>query len=178
MNFPFIKTQRLTLRPIIAGEGKDIAELTEKQQQESPIRFYGVEFHTLEDAKIHIDWFDKLVREHKGIWWGISYHSQKDLIGACGFYNLSKAHKKTEIEFWLLPEHWHKGIMTEVLPNIIGYAFEALEMHRIEAFIESDNLFSKELLLKLGFKHEGTMQDCKVKHGKFISLDIFATINL
>jgi ribosomal-protein-alanine N-acetyltransferase len=163
MNFPFIKTKRLTLRPIVAGDSQEIyTELGEKKQ-DSLIRFYGVEFHNLEDTKMQIDWFDTLLREQKGFWWGISFPAQKELVGACGFYNISKNNKKAEIEFWLLPEFWHQGIMTEVLPNIVGYAFDVLEMHRIEAFIEADNLFSKELLLKIGFKHEGQMKDCKIK---------------
>jgi ribosomal-protein-alanine N-acetyltransferase len=174
MNYPFIKTQRLTLRPIVAGETKKAFKGVPLQQNHT-VRFYGVEFHTLEDA-LRVDWFDTLLREQKGIWWGISYHSQPEMIGACGFYNISTQHKKTEIEFWLAPEHWHKGIMTEVLPQIMGYAFEELGLHRIEAFVDTNNQITKDLLLKVGFIHEGTMQDCKVQHGKFVSLAIFAAI--
>ncbi len=176
MDYPFIKSKRLILRPIIAGESKQMYSGLAGKDRNSMVRFYGVEFHTLEDAQMHFEWFDTLLREQKGVWWGIGFHSKTEFLGACGFYNISKQHKKAEIEFWLMPDYWHQGVMTEALPNIIGYAFEELGIHRIETFIEVGNQFSKELLLKIGFKHEGTMQDCKVKHGKLISIDIFAII--
>jgi ribosomal-protein-alanine N-acetyltransferase len=176
MNFPFIKTKRLTLRPFVAEDSKQIYNGLASKDRNSIVRFYGIEFYTLEDSQMHFEWFDALLRENKGIWWGINYNSEQGLLGACGFYNTSKQHKKTKIEFWLMPDYWHQGIMTEALPSIVGYAFDELGMHRVEAFIESENQFTKELLLKVGFKHEGTMVDCKVKHGKFISLDIFAII--
>lgn len=176
MNYPFIKTTRLMLRPIIAGESKEMYSGLAGKDRNSVVRFYGVEFHTLADVQMHFDWFDTLVREQKGVWWGIGFHTKNEFLGACGFYNISKQHKKAEIEFWLMPDYWHQGIMTEALPTIVGYAFEELGIHRIEAFIEDSNKFSKDLLLKVGFKHEGTLIDYKVKHGKFISVDVFAKI--
>jgi ribosomal-protein-alanine N-acetyltransferase len=29
---------------------------------------------------------------------------------------------------------------------------------------------------KIDFKHEGTMKDCEIKNGEFISLDIYAKL--
>jgi [ribosomal protein S5]-alanine N-acetyltransferase len=175
MNFPFIKTQRLMLRPIVEGDGK---LLYKGLANNHTVRFYGVEFQVLEDAQIHIEWLDSLLKEQKGIWWGIGFHSQQSLIGACGFYNLSKQHKKTEVEFWLQPEYWQQGVMTEALPNIVGYAFEELGMHRIEAFVEKHNNPTKDLLQKIGFAHEGCMVDSKIQHGRFVSIDIFAKVKV
>ncbi len=33
-------------------------------------------------------------------------------------------------------------------------------------------------MTKLDFNHEGTMEDCELKNGKYISLDIYAKIDL
>jgi [ribosomal protein S5]-alanine N-acetyltransferase len=67
--------------------------------------------------------------------------------------------------------------MTEAIPLICKYGFEKLALHRIEGFVEPENLNSKKALDKLGFKHEGTMRDCEIKNGRFISLDIYAILN-
>jgi ribosomal-protein-alanine N-acetyltransferase len=64
--------------------------------------------------------------------------------------------------------------MTEVMPIICNYGFDNLELHRIEGLVETDNLNCKKAMKKLDFNLEGTMKDCEVKNGKFISLDIYA----
>jgi [ribosomal protein S5]-alanine N-acetyltransferase len=67
--------------------------------------------------------------------------------------------------------------MTEAMPLICKYGFDKLGIHRIEGFVETENLICKKAMDKLDFKHEGTMRDCEIKNGRFISLDIYAKIN-
>lgn len=93
-----------------------------------------------------------------------------------GLNDLSKEHKKAEIGFWLLTDYWGKGIMTEAMPVICNYGFNNLGLHRIEGFVESDNTNCKNAMAKLDFHHEGTMKDCEIKNGKFISLDIYSKL--
>ena len=87
-----------------------------------------------------------------------------------------KEHKKAEVGFWLLPEYWHKGIMTEAMPLICNYGFNKLGLHRIEGIVETENENCKKAITKLNFKYEGTMIDYEIKNGKFISLDMYAKI--
>ena len=67
--------------------------------------------------------------------------------------------------------------MKEAMPIICDYGFEKLRLHRIEGLVESDNTNCKRAMAKLDFLHEGTMIDCEIKNGKFISLDIYAKLN-
>ena len=76
-----------------------------------------------------------------------------------------------------MPAYWQKGIVLEALPVICKLGFEKFHLHRIEAFVESENVISKKALVKFGFKHEGTMKDCEFKKNKFISLEIYAALN-
>jgi len=75
------------------------------------------------------------------------------------------------------PEYWHRGIMTEAMPLICNYGFNKLRLHRIEGIVETENVNCKKAIAKLNFKYEGTMVDCEIKNGKFISLDMYAKIN-
>lgn len=63
------------------------------------------------------------------------------------------------------------------MPLICGYGFEGMGLHRIEAFVETENLNCKKAIEKLGFQQEGTLRECEVKNGRFISLDIYARLN-
>lgn len=140
------------------------------------IKYYGVSYDSLEATKEQMNWFKNLEIEETGIWFAICSSNNKTFYGAGGLNNISKEHKKAEIGFWLLTDFWRKGIMTEALPLICNYGFTHLDLHRIEGFVESENINCKKALTKLGFLHEGTMRDCEIKNGAFISLDIYSKL--
>jgi [ribosomal protein S5]-alanine N-acetyltransferase len=117
-----------------------------------------------------------LEKEGIGIWWAVCSLDNKTFYGAGGLNNLSKEHKKAEIGFWLLTDYWGQGILKEAMPLICEYGFNKLSLHRIEGFVETDNLNCKKAIVKLEFKHEGTMRDCEIKNGKFVSVDIYSKL--
>ena len=172
--FPELKTDRLILRKITQ---KDKQKIFEGLSDDRVIEYYSVSYHNLDDVNIQMDWFDDLLKNETGIWWGVTFMGRNELIGACGFNNWIKEHKKVEIGAWLLPEYWGKGIMGEAINRITDYAFNKLKIHRIEGIVESNNLKCKSLLEKLNFEHEGTLLDSEIKNGNYISLDYYSIIN-
>ena len=173
VDFPTIKTERVLLRQFVEN---DLENVYKGLSAPEIIKYYGVSYKTLEDTKAQMRFFADLEKERTGIWWAVCSLNNKTFYGAGGLNSLSKKHKKAEIGFWLLTEFWGKGIMTEVMPIICKYGFENLGLHRIEGLVETDNLNCKNAMKKLDFKHEGTMKDCEIKNGKFISLDIYSKL--
>lgn len=173
LDYSTIKTERLLLRQFVDS---DLDNVYKGLSDPEIIKYYGVSYKTLEDTKNQMKFFADLESEGTGIWWAVCSLDNKTFYGAGGLNSLCKEHKKAEIGFWLLKEFWGQGIMTEVMPIICNYGFDCLGLHRIEGIVESDNLNCKNAMKKLDFNHEGTMKDCEIKNGKFISLDIYAKI--
>lgn len=171
--FPVLQTERLQLREFIAD---DIENVFNGLSHPIVIKYYGVSYESLESAKAQMKFFSDLRDKGTGIWWAVCNSGNTVFYGACGLNNLSKEHKKAEIGFWLLPEFWGQGIIAEAASLICEYGFTQLGLHRIEAIVETENGNSKKVLEKLGFSHEGTMKECEIKNGKFISLDMFALL--
>jgi len=121
-----------------------------------------------------LQFFTDLEENETGIWWAICSLDNQTFYGGGGFNNRSKEHKKAEIGFWLLKDFWGQGIMSQILPLLCRYGFNHLDLHRIEALVETENWNCKKALQKLMFNHEGTMKDYEIKDGKFISIDIYA----
>lgn len=169
--FPEIKTNRLLLRRFTEN---DLENVFKGLSHPDVIRYYGISFSTLEDTKEQMNWFATLEKEHTGIWWAVCSDDNKTFFGAGGLNSVSEKHRKAEIGFWLLPSFWYMGIMTEAMPLICDYGFEVIQLHRIEAFVETENIPCKKAMVKLGFRHEGTMTDCEIKDGRYISWDIYA----
>ncbi len=172
--FPILRSERLLLRQFVDS---DLANVYKGLSDPEIIKYYGVSYKTLEDTKVQMQFFEDLFRQGTGIWWAVCSIDNKTFYGAGGLNSLSKEHKKAEIGFWLLTDFWGQGIMTEAMPIICSYGFNDLGLHRIEGFVETNNKKCKNAMNKLNFQHEGTMRDCEIKNGKFISLDIYAKIN-
>lgn len=173
IDFPTIKTERLLLRQFVDS---DLENVFKGLSDPEIIKYYGISFQTLEETKEQMRFFADLEKEGTGIWWAVCSLDNKIFYGAGGLNNLSKEHKKAEIGCWLLKEFWGKGMMREIIPIICNYGFDNLGLHRIEGLVETDNYNCKRALKKLDFIHEGTMRDCEVKNGKFISLDIYSKL--
>ena len=168
-----IQSNRLLLRQFTES---DIANVFKGLSHPDIIKHYGVSYDSLESTKEQMDWFANLEKDGTGIWFAVCSLDNSIFYGAGGLNDLSKEHHKAEIGFWLLTDFWRQGIMTEAMPLICKYGFDKLNLHRIEAFVESDNTNCKNAMKKIDFRHEGTMIDCEIKNGKYISLDIYSKI--
>ena len=89
------------------------------------------------------------------------------MIGTCSFHSLNEAHHYVEVGYNLNRAYWGQGIMTEAVSTMLTYGFTEMEMHRIEARIDINNLRSKSLLEKLGFTYEGNLRQRFFFNGQF-----------
>ncbi|MDO6803081.1 GNAT family N-acetyltransferase [Wenyingzhuangia sp. 1_MG-2023] len=173
--FPILETDRLRLRQF---SEKDIENIFKGLSHPDVIKYYGISFSTLEATKEQLEWFQNLENDQTGIWWAIEIKTTGVFCGAGGFNNLDNLHKKAEIGFWLLPDFWGRGYMKEAMSEICDFGFKKLKLHRIEGFVETENSNCKSGLKKLDFQYEGTMRDCEIKKGGYISLDLYSKLNL
>ncbi|PHR47654.1 MAG: GNAT family N-acetyltransferase [Fluviicola sp.] len=173
IEIPEIKTDRFSLRKIVAS---DIENIYKGLSDPRIIKYYGVNFQSLAATKEQMAFYADMEKNGTGMWFAICSLDNTVFYGAGGLNDLNREHKKAEIGFWLLTDFWGQGIMSEIMPLICDYGFSKLGLHRIEGFVETDNMNCKQAMLKLDFRHEGTMVDCEIKNGKYISLDIYAKI--
>ena len=172
--FPELRTERLLLRQFTDTDLLDVfAGLSDPEV----IKYYGVSYDSIEATKTQMNFFTDLEKTRTGIWWAVCSPDNAEFYGAGGLNDLSEVHRKAEIGCWLLRANWGKGFMTEGMEAILQFAFEQMDLHRVEAVIETENNASKKAMHKLNFIHEGTMKDCEYKNGRFISLDMYATFN-
>lgn len=134
------------------------------------IAHYGVSYQSLEATAEQTQWYERLLSERRGIWWGIAKNSDDQLVGACGFNDRRPDDHSIELGYWLLPDYWKRGIMRKALPQILRHAFTHMNIHRMHADVEPENPASFYLLRKLGFVHEGTLRDVEYKDGGYVSL--------
>jgi len=109
--------------------------------------------------------------KEEGYWLGI-WHEQ-NLAGSIGYLYIDQENKKTEIGYWLGKEYEGKGLATKSLQLLIKYAFEQLQLNKIEIGVAADNLKSRAIPEKLGFKREGELRDYEYIHGQYMNRIIY-----
>ena len=82
---------------------------------------------------------------------GIALQNNPELIGTICLWNFSSDRKTAELGYELLPEYHGKGIMSEAVTFILNFGFEDLNLSKIEAFTNKNNLNSIQLLQKFNF---------------------------
>lgn len=171
--FPELDTERFYLKQV---DPDDLSFIYEGLSDPVAVPHYGIYFNSLEDTKQQLEWYDKNWKEGTGIFWKVVDKKSRENVGVISVYNYKPEHKKAELGYWLLPKFWRQGITSEVLKPVIDYWKKDKHLHRLEAFIETENEASIRLLQKAGFTLEGTMRDCEIKFGKYISLHIYSLI--
>lgn len=166
-------SQRFMLQ---AFQPNDQAFVFEGLSHPDVIRYYGVQFHTYEATRIQMEWFEHIIKENSGQWWKIVNLQTGERLGAIGMNNYQPQHRCTEIGYWLLPQFWKKGIISEVLPLMLQYLFADRKMHRVAATVEEGNEASSRILEKAGFVLEGVQRDCEFKNGAFITLKWYSLL--
>jgi ribosomal-protein-alanine N-acetyltransferase len=170
---PPLCTKRLLLQEILPADQPFIFKGLSHPEV---IPFYGVRYESLEATAAQMDWYSKMVKEQSGMPWKVVDAATGEKIGVISVYSYKQEHNKAETGFWLLPEYWHKGYASEALEAVVQYWKTDKAIHRLEAFVEEGNKASSRLLEKAGFLYEGTMRDCEMKNGKYISLLIYALV--
>jgi ribosomal-protein-alanine N-acetyltransferase len=91
--------------------------------------------------------------------WGLAKRADDSLIGTVTLYNLSFDNRRAEMGYALGRAHWGNGYMHEALQGLLDYAFEVLDLHRLEADVDPRNGASIRTLERLGFQREGYLRE-------------------
>lgn len=98
-------------------------------------------------------------RRQASLKWGIARRTDDEIIGTTTLFNLDFNNRRCELGYGLDRAEWGKGYMQEALQALLGYAFNVLDLHRIEADVDPRNRGSIRTVLKLGFQQEGYLRE-------------------
>ncbi|MGM0841011.1 MAG: GNAT family N-acetyltransferase [Bacillota bacterium] len=88
------------------------------------------------------------------------------VIGAGEIIIKSFVHQSGEIGYVLHPDYWGKGIGTILGSALVKRGFSELNLHKISATCDPQNISSHKVLTKIGMTLEGRIRhDLKMKNG-------------
>lgn len=103
------------------------------------------------------EYFDESKYENKDFYrWTIVKKEDNKVLGTI-YLNIHDEKAKTAgIDYWIREDEWGHGYITEASKRILEFAFDTLDLNRIESCGAKDNPGTWKVMEKLGLKYEGT----------------------
>jgi len=169
--FPYIETKRLNLRPILPTDAPALFDM----QSDALIFKYiaKVPQNDIEQTEKMIAYIDDAYHKEEMLCWSATIKDSDTIIGTCGFNRFEKENVRAEIGGSLSPKYWGGGVALEAVYAILEYGFSGLNLHTIEAKIDSRNRSARYLLECLGFEKEAHFKDRFCYEGEFYDLEVW-----
>jgi ribosomal-protein-alanine N-acetyltransferase len=162
--FPVLYSKRFTLRSLSINDDKEIFILRSDKQV---IKYLGRQgAKSINDAREFIDKINAGIKNDEWIMWVIESKETATFIGTICLWNLSDDRTKADIGFEILPDHFGKGIMQEVIPIILKYGFNDMQLDVIEGEVDPENIKSIILMEKFGFEFYKNLENTDVYYLK------------
>ena len=167
--FPTLATPRLRLRELVAADAPTLLAI---HGDPVVMRWFGNDPLTdLAGAERLVENFAALRRlPAPGVRWGIEAKASEPtpgaLLGSCGFFRWNRGWRACMVGYELAPPAQGRGYMREALVAAFGWAFEQMQVERVEAQVHPHNLASINVLKRLGFADEGLMREAAMWGGR------------
>ncbi|SRR5579875_88200 len=157
---PTVVTARLRLRPF---SGADADSLFALQSNPHVLRYWDSPPWTeRERAEQFITACRQMEEEGTGVRLAMDRLPDGAFIGWCSL-RWNPVHRKASLGYCLDDAAWGHGYATEAAGCLLAWAFETLDLNRVQAVTDTRNTASARVLEKLGFVREGTLrEDCIV----------------
>lgn len=171
---PVLETEHYLLRGLTLD---DVSELFEFMRDKNTMKFI-----TPEPVRTEADMWEEIQAQTENfakrteIPWVIEHKWNGELIGKFSLHKLSMWHRKAEMGVIIREAYQQKGVMTEVMENILRFGFDTLGLNRIVGDIFADNKGSERLLKKYGFIEEGVMRQTDFDGDKYHDTVVFSLL--
>ena len=174
-SFPALLTPRLQLREITHD---DVPALWPVFADAEAMRWFGTDPVQDEEqmAQIVAVWQGWRQLPNPGTRWGIARREGGPLLGTCGLFAWTRGWRRATLGYELGCTAWGQGYMQEALQAVLGWGFDQMQLHRIDACIHPDNAASLKLARKLGFVEEGRLRDAGFWLGQYHDLLQFSLL--
>lgn len=156
-----IESDRLKLRTFVESDAKELAMLLQRN------KFFWATYEPLHDAEFYTEeaQFRKILesihlqRTNREFSFGIYIKDTNQLIGHISLYAIKRLpYSSAFIGYSIDERHTGKGIATEAVEQVVQFAFNVINIHRIEAYVSPKNIASVKVLEKSNFTREGLLR--------------------
>lgn len=128
-------------------------------------------------------WFTARVTKHEerlaegqGVELAIADSATDAYLGSLILHSFDWRHRRCEVGFWLIPQARGHGLGTRAIARAVSWAFDGLDLLRVEMTTTPDNGAVDVLAEHLGFTKEGVQRKRNVERGQRVDVVFYGVL--
>jgi RimJ/RimL family protein N-acetyltransferase len=158
---PTIETERLRLRPFDEADADALFTL---HSDARVLRYWdSPPWSDSARATAFIQKCRQMADDGAGVRLAVDRRDDGGFLGWCSFSRWNPDFRSGALGYVFTSASWGHGYATEAAGALLDWAFDTLDLNRVQAETDTRNTASARVLEKLGFQREGTLrEDCIV----------------
>lgn len=107
---------------------------------------------------------------HAGLW------QDGRLAGSIGYVHIDVNNRRTMLGYWLAEPYRGRGLVTRACMAMTDVAFNKLLMNRVEIYCAVDNVKSRAIPERIGFKPEGILRQHEWVNDRFLDIVAYGVL--
>jgi len=154
---PVLENKRVRLQPLQISDVDALAAIATAEP--GLFRFMSQQLHTTGDVYSYIRKATDEYNQGLSMPFLVIDKARSAVAGTTRFGNIVKEHKRLEIGWTWLSENVHRSGLNKAMKFLmLQYAFEKLDMNRVEIKTSETNLISQKAIESIGAIYEGTLR--------------------
>lgn len=174
-----IDTERMVLRPPTHADFRGWSDLRRQSaeflQPWEPS--WSSDHLTRKGFVNRVYWANRSISQGTAVPFFLISRDANRVLGAITLDNIRRGPSQAgTIGYWIGAEFARQGYMREALTAVVHYAFDTLDLSRLESACLPENTASKALLEKCGYKYEGVAQSYLQINGRWRNHVLYANL--
>ncbi len=176
-----IETERLTLRQPVLSDFRNWSSLRRQSQEFltpwEPV--WSGDHLSRKGFANRVYWAQRSISNGAAVPLFLIRREDQALLGAITLDTIRRGPAQAgSLGYWIGQPYARQGYMFEAIKGMVHYAFERLDLSRVEAACLPENAASRSLLEKSGFKYEGVAQSYLQIDGRWRTHVLYAALRL
>ncbi|CAN5477657.1 GNAT family protein [soil metagenome] len=161
---PTLQTVRLSLRPFAESDADAIYAL---QSNPRVVRYWdSPPWSDRSRAKRFLETCKEMEHDGSGARLAIDRREDNRFIGWCCLVEWNPDYRSAILGYCFEEAAWGRNFATESAAALLQWAFDTLDLNRVQSETDTRNLASARVLEKLGFEREGTLRENCIVDGE------------
>jgi len=176
-----IETERLTLRQPVLSDFRDWSSLRRQSEEFltpwEPV--WSGDHLSRKGFANRVYWAQRSISNGAAVPLFLIRREDQKLLGAITLDTIRRGPAQAgSLGYWIGLPFVRQGYMFEAIKGMVHFAFERLDLSRVEAACLPENAASRSLLEKCGFKYEGVAQSYLQIDGRWRTHVLYAALRL
>ena len=155
-----LTSARLVLRPLELGDAEAIYEVA--RDPAFPVMMSWEHHASIDETRAWLAGAIEGVANNTAIHWAMTRDGQ--LVGTIAllgitWQSMAWRRDRAEIGYWTVPAHQKSGYATEAVMSVMRFAFEDLGLHKLTIGCLAENVASKRVIEKAGFRFSARIDE-------------------